>query len=463
MRDDSERILQTLTPALFARTVTKGTREEFRIPDHVAVLDDAIVRAVNSPEGGRLLVSMPPQHGKSNLCSKYTPAWFLGNFPDRNVLLGSYEANFAKSWGRKSRAILDQYGERYFGVELADFPAAANEWATMQGGGMQTAGRNGAFTGKSANLLILDDPFKNWQEADSKLIRDKVFEFYRAAAYTRLAPGATIIIIHTRWHQDDLIGRLLDDNTENWEYIRFQAISDDSKALWPARYSLDELRAKEKTLGSYLWNALYQQSPIPPGGKIFKREWLSKTVESFPAEAYSACRFWDKAGAEPDSDGDWSAGVLMVKHEGLYYVAHVEHGQWSPMERNRIIRSTADNDRSKQIADMQLWIEQEPGNGGKESAQISVQELAEFGPQIDKPFENKVVRARPFAAQCEAGNVRIVRGSWNAKFIDELVNFDKAPHDDMVDAASGAFNKLEQFGRKPGGKVRSVMPALGRR
>lgn len=437
--------------------MTKGQRNQVRLPDHLLTLDRAIVDNIQKPKGGRLLVSMPPRHGKSNETSRYLPPWYIGTFPDRNVILASYEARFAASFGRFGRDTLQRYGEEYFGVQLRDDLTAANEWQTFQGGGMQTAGIGGAMTGKGANLLVIDDPFKNWKEADSQKKRDDVHDWFKSTAYTRLEPNGTIIVIHTRWHEDDLIGRLMKDTEEKWDVIRFPAINDQGQALWPQRFPIERLNKIKASLGSYLWNALYQQSPIPPGGAIFKREWLSQFVDDYPREARSAVRYWDKAGS--DSNGDYSCGVLMVFHDGIYYVADVVHGKWSPFERNKIIYQTAELDKQRKIPDLQLWVEQEPGNGGKESGLISARDLAPFGAQLDHPTTNKVIRARPFSAQCEAGNVRLIRAEWNSGYIDELVHFDKAPHDDRVDGSSGAFNKLVLFARQQGrATIRSSRP-----
>lgn len=180
----------------------------------------------------------------------------------------------------------------------------------------------------------------------------------------------------------------------------------------------------------------------PVAGFIFREPWLSHLVDAAPAKG-RAIRFWDKAGSS--TDGDWSSGVLMIEQEGIYYVADVVRGRWSPGERNRVMLATA------QIDEMRfgrhgfgLWVEQEPGNGGKESAEISVRELARWNVRIDKPTTAKEARAMPLSAQCEAGNVRLVRATWNKAYIEELCAFPGGSHDDQVDASSGAFNKLQE-------------------
>ncbi len=393
----------------------------------------------------RLLVSMPPQHGKSEFCSRYLPAWYLGTNPNKRVILTSYEAEFASSWGAKARGLLQEHGG-LFGVSVDQSSSAKDHW-TIAGhdGGMMTAGCGGPITGKGADLLICDDLLKNHEEAHSKKIRDKAWDWLRSTAYTRLQPNAAVIAIGTRWHEDDPIGRLLvemENGGEMWRVVKFPAVGNDGSALWPARFGLDELAVKRQFLGSYLWSALYQQEPIPDGGGMFKREWF-EIVDTLPAGCQKAVRYWDKAGAEAGSSGDWSAAPRMTRRDGTYFIDDLVHGQWSPFARNEVMLQTAQRDDTDWgRRDLALWVEQEPGNGGKESAEVSTMQLARYGCRIDRPVTAKEVRARPFAAQCEAGNVKLVKGPWNNKLIDELCSFPHGAHDDIVDGCSGAFNKL---------------------
>jgi predicted phage terminase large subunit-like protein len=234
----------------------------------------------------RLIVLTPPRHGKSNLISCYTPAWFLGRHPDRNVLLASYEAEFAATWGRKARDVLEQHGQRFFGIRIRSDSSAASRWQLEDhGGGMATAGVGGPLTGRGANLMIIDDPVKNSEDANSDVIREKQWDWFRSTAYTRLEPGGSIVLVMTRWHDDDLAGRILADPEigPGWEVIRLPAIVEDDdlpdpleravgEALWPERYPVEELAAIRRVLGSYLFSALYQGRPAPAEGNLFKRD-----------------------------------------------------------------------------------------------------------------------------------------------------------------------------------------------
>lgn len=406
---------------------------------------------------GRLILSVPPRHGKSELISKYLPAWFVGTHPGRRVILASYQADFAASWGRKARTLLDEWGADLFGVRVSRDSSAADRWDIEgQGGGMQTAGVGGSITGKGADLLIIDDPVKNYEEAHSERMRESVWDWFTSTAYTRLEPRATVIVIMTRWHEDDLVGRLKDRLAhEGWTDILFPALAGEAdalsrkpgEALWPERFDVPRLLKIKETLGSYQWSALYQQTPRPEDGGLFRREWLSRFVDAVPTHA-KRVRGWDKASTE--GGGDYSAGVLIGDDAGVFYIEDVVRGQWSSGQRNAVILQTAELDQQRVgKRNYAVWVEREGGSGGKESAEISLKELAGFDAHADLVTGDKEARARAFAAQCEAGNVRLVRGAWNQRYIDELCGFPSGTHDDQVDASSLAFNKLILARKRP--------------
>lgn len=435
------------TPALFARTVGR-----FKMAPHLIRISQALVRA-SSVGGARIVLSVPPRHGKSYLVSHHFPAWYLGFYPDRRIILASYEADFAAGWGRKARLLLEQHGS-IFGVKVSADSSAANRW-DIEGreGGMVTAGVGGAITGKGADLLLIDDPVKNYQDAHSETLRETAKNWLTSTAYTRLEPNGSVIIIMTRWHADDLAGWVLRELThENWEELRFPAIAEENdvlgrkpgEALWPARYNAERLRKTEKTLGPYQWSSLYQQRPTPDEGGMFKRAWFTQFIDrdAVPKEA-RFCRYWDKAGTT--NGGDYSVGILMAWHDDIFYVVDEVRGQWSAHTRNKIIEQTAELD-SATTKKYEIGIEQEGGSGGKESAEFSVKQLAGYTVHAERVTGTKEDRARPFSSQCEGGNVKLVRdGSnkrWNREYIEEHCVFPNGTHDDRIDASSGAFNRL---------------------
>jgi predicted phage terminase large subunit-like protein len=211
------------------------------------------------------------------------------------------------------------------------------------------------------------------------------------------------------------------------------------EALCPERFDEKALDEIKTAMGRSFW-ALYQQDPQPLEGDFFKRTWF-KTInqDRVPRRFERILRFWDKAATA--DGGDYTAGVLMGFVEGMYYVLDVVRGQWSTYEREKKIKGTAEIDLEK-WGNRTVWIEQEPGSGGKDSAQATIRNLAGFTARAERPTGKKEVRAEPFAAQAEAGNVCLLRAPWNYGYLDELCSFNHGANDDQVDASSGAFNKL---------------------
>lgn len=232
----------------------------------------------------RLLLATPPRHGKSLLTSHWFPVWVLANWPHKRILLCSYESNLATRWSRMVRNTLMEHGER-LGVEIAQDTKRAQSWGTTAGGGMLAAGVGGAITGWGADVLIVDDPVKNAEEASSDTYREKTDEWWKQTAATRGEPGAFFVGIQTRWHEDDWMGRRIQatkEGEERWRLINFPAIAEDDdalgrdpgEALWPDRYSVRALGHIRKEVGTYAWASLYQQRPMPLGGGTFKRAWF---------------------------------------------------------------------------------------------------------------------------------------------------------------------------------------------
>jgi predicted phage terminase large subunit-like protein len=251
----------------------------------------------------------------------------------------------------------------------------------------------------------------------------------------------------TRWHEDDLAGRILaSEDAPNWHVVNLPALAEENdalgrapgQALWPSRFDEDDLARIRMVLGTPSFAALYQQRPTPPEGGMFKRQWLE--VVGVAPRNCQRVRYWDKAGTS--GNGAYSCGVLMAKDGNeQFYIEDVVRGQWSALERESIIRQTAEID-STRFSGVTTWHEQEPGSGGKESAQATTRNLAGFVVRSETVTGDKETRAMPFAAQCEALNVKLVKAEWNAAYLDELAGFPYGKYKDQVDASSGAFNKL---------------------
>ena len=269
--------LWRVSPAAMARYLSAprpGQPEPYRfeVPRHVRLVSDVICDAV----AGRsrfVIITLPPRHGKSEVVSKWTPLWFLENWPQKHVMICGYGNDFAKTWGRavRNKAVAHQ---EFLSLRLADDSKAADCWNTPQGGGMLAAGIGGSITGRGADLLIVDDPVKNHQEASSIVYRDAVWDWWTSTARTRLHPGGAIIVCMTRWHSDDLVGRLLaqsgkDLAGDQWRVVNLpaEAEADDplgralGAPLWPERYDTAALAQLKASVGAETWAALYQQHP----------------------------------------------------------------------------------------------------------------------------------------------------------------------------------------------------------
>ena len=245
------------------------------------------LEAVERGEIKRLMIFMPPRHGKSMLASEFFPAWYMGRNPDQYVVAATYGQDLADDFGRKVKGQIEDasYQAIFPGVTLLENSRSVRrfhingidggyEHATKQNGAYYAVGVGGPLTGRGAHLLLIDDPVKDRETADSEVFRRRIRDWYTSTAYTRLMPGGRIVVIQTRWHEDDLSGWLLKEHGhEGWDVLSLPALSD-SGALWPAQYPVETLERIQKAVGTRDWSALYQQRPTPESGDYFKREWF---------------------------------------------------------------------------------------------------------------------------------------------------------------------------------------------
>ena len=412
----------------------------------------AVLERVVSGELSRLMIFAPPRHGKSELVSRLFSAYYLYRHPARWVGLNSYAAELAYTLSRNARENYTRAGRALSGAAWG-----VRHWETDRGGGMWAAGVGGPITGKGFHLGIIDDPVKNAEDAASETIRARQWDWYRSTFYTRQEPGAAIVVIQTRWHEDDLSGRLLAHETvepEYWHVVHLPALKEEppaypvtvtlapdnrqpGEALAPARYSADTLAGIMRANGDYYWGALYQQRPRGRDGNMFKREWFP-IVPTAPANARYV-RYWDKAGTA--GGGAYTAGVLLAEHGGAFTICDVIMGQWGADERESVIVQTAAAD-SAAYGHVEIGHEQEPGSGGKESAEATTRRLAGYVVYADRPTGDKALRAEPVASQAAAGNVRMVAAPWNGRLLEILTAFPLGAVRDPVDALSGAFSRL---------------------
>lgn len=396
----------------------------------------------------------PPQFGKSIIISQRFPSWNLGISPLSRVRLACYNLTHAERFSKVNLSIMrGPEFRRSFTSELSSVPekCPADEWSTNARARLLDAnpsfkalGLGSGFTGLGVDTLIIDDPYKNREEALSDATNANIKGWWTDVVLPRLNPETNVVVMFHRWSENDFAGFLM--STGDWEQFRFPAIADG--AVKPApdalgrqegevlteRYSKEYLEAIKLEQGMSFY-ALYQGTPFPPDGSLFKVENI-KTEAASPAEC-KRVRYWDKAATA--SGGDYTAGVRIARDsKGLFWVENVERGQWATDERDNRIRQIAETDG----VEVKVSGEQEPGAAGKDAALAFIRLLAGFSVTCTPSTGNKEVRADPFSAQVNAGNVRLVEGDWNKAFLDELRSFPFGKHDDQVDAASGAFNLL---------------------
>lgn len=401
-----------------------------------------------------LVIRMPPRHGKSELVSHWTPAWFEANFPDKNVLLGSYEATFAASWGRKARDTFNEAANEYGDVLLGRANPdrqAASDWGTTSGGYMATAGVGGPFTGKGFHLGILDDLIKNAEEAQSETYRNKTWEWLTSTFWTRREPEGVMIVIGTPWHRDDYLARLRDWGEPTRE-ICLPALceSEDDplgrkagQALWPARFdekALDSIRIAQ---GPYYWNALYQQRPSQHEeaewpAEYFDGIWVHELPHAFELKALGV----DPSKGKNAKKGDYSAIVFAGTCGGIIYVDSIVER----MPSEKIVR-TVSNQALRYNVDA-VGIE------SVQFQELLCGNLTEYQIQNRLPAVNvvpipstikKEIRIRRLGAWLAQHRIRFVDNPGNRLLVDQLKDFPLGDHDDGPDALEMAIGMLSQI------------------
>ena len=417
----------------------------FLYPVHLEAIEDLLME-VYFGKLDRLLLSCPPRHGKSELISKYFPAWWILHRPKDRIILASYEASFAETWGRKVREIVEEYGQ-YFGVFLRKDSKRASSWETTEGGGMYTAGVGGPITGKGANLLILDDPIKNAEQALSNTYREKTWDWFNSTAYTRIEPGGAVIVMHTRWHEDDLAGRL--GNTGKYLAVNFPAIADQEdtlgrdpgEALWPKRFPVDTLLEIKEQIGSYWFNALYQGRPSPPEGSIIKREWFRHYEDNETPLGGFWIQSWDLTFKDT-KDGSFICGQVWARDGANFYLIDQVRFRGDFVETiDRIKNMVAKYPKTRAV------LVEDKANGPAVISSLK-REIPGIVPVDVKG--SKEARAHAVSPLFESGNVWVPKGKkWLGEYIEEMITFPAASHDDQMDATSQALDYLRSKGRMP--------------
>ena len=422
------------------------------------------LEAVSRGDVDRLMVLMPPGSAKSTYGSVVFPAWWLMQHPSSSIIAASHTADLAEHFGRQVRNLIAE-NEPILGFGLAADNRAAGRWQTTRKGQYFAAGVRGPITGRRADLVVIDDPVKSHAEADSAGLREHVWNWFRSDLTTRLKPRGRIVLIMTRWHVDDLGGRLLTRQAGRWRLIRLPALAEaddplgrpEGAALWPEWEDRAALERKRTEVGERVWAALFQQTPRQSTGGLFNVTRIS-VLEAEPHDVASAkVRAWDLAATEAtEGDPDWTVGLKLQRDEaGRFVVLDIVRLRAGPHDVEQAVANTAAADgRAVPIA-----LAQDPGQAGRAQVAWMIRALAGYQVAASPETGAKETRALPVAAQVDAGNLAIVRSSWNAAFLEELRDFPHGSKDDQVDALSRAFGQLVDG---PAQSRRLSVPLIGR-
>jgi predicted phage terminase large subunit-like protein len=401
----------------------------------------------------RLMILMPPGSAKSTYASVIFPAWWFAQHPHSSIISASHSLSLAKHFSRRVRNLILEK-QNYLGFGISNQQCALDTWTTSVGGNYLSVGVRGAITGRRADLIIIDDPIRSQADAESPRQRDHIWEWFKSDVTTRLKPEGRVVLIMTRWHPDDLGGQLLERTRAEWRVLRLPALAEPDdpihrpigKPLWPEWEDIAALTRKRELIGERAWSALFQQTPLPAGGRLFSVDRL--TVVEPGNGTDNPVRAWDLAATATSgrNDPDWTVGIKLRRDDsGRFLVLDVARIRGTPHQVEELIVSTAQKDGTKVI----VAIPEDPGQAGKSQMSYLTRQLAGYHVITSRETGSKATRAMPLASQVEAGNVAIARADWNRTFLDEMRDFPWGKKDDQVDALVRAFSTLTTRPRPP--------------
>lgn len=405
---------------------------------HLAILD--ALESVSDGTTRRLMLLMPPGSAKSTYASRLFPAWWFARHPQSAVIAASHTLALSAHFGRGVRGLIEEHAKQLC-VRVRGDARAAGGFLTESGGEYFAVGVNGAVTGRRADLALVDDPVRSMTEAESYSAREHLWGWFGSELVTRLKPAGRIVLVMTRWHVDDLAGRLIGQG--GWSVLRLPALAElgdplgrtPGEALWPAWEGRTELLEKQAMLGERQFSTLFQQAPLEAAGRMFDPR-LLRVVDVVPDG--TAVRAWDLAATDESMGGnpDWTVGLKLVRTEaGALCIDDVVRFRRGPAAVAEGIRSAAERDG----VGVAIGLPQDPGQAGRAHVMYLVRELVGYRVMAGPETGEKSVRAQSVVAQLEGGNLSMRRAAWNGAFLDELAQFPHGAKDDQVDALSRAF------------------------
>lgn len=440
--------------------------------------------AVARGESPRLMLFMPPRHGKSEICSRLFPAWHLGKYPDHEFIACSYSETLALDFSRKVQEVIEAEDyEAMFETRIKRHVSSMERWETTAHGAYTAAGVGGPITGRGAHVLVIDDPIKNREDAESATHRQKIKDWYTSTAYSRLMPGGGVLIIQTRWHDDDLAGWLITEmqkaekamaetgewpeDADRWEIVSYPAIAvEDEKyrkkgeALHPARYPLSALLKIRRTLGGEKgrdWNALYQQNPVPDTGEYFTKEMIREYTFGAAPSGISIITACDLAISKEDHANYTVFITAGVDEKDDIYVLDARRGRWDSMEIVDELINVYRTWKPQLIGIEKTHVEQSIGPFLEK--RIREEKLWSMVTEPLPPGKrDKELRARPIQGRMRQGKVFFpAEAPWMEWLRSELLRFPSSPMDDGVDALAwiGQMLNMVQYSPPPKQKIKS--------
>lgn len=400
-------------------------------------------------EFNKLCVAMPPRHSKSSMVTLAFPAWLIFQNPDLKILIVNAEAGLSENFGIRLRELIKTYGS-IANVYLSDVKHSSTHLmfedknGKLYQGSIRLVGASGSITGQDADYLIIDDPYKGVDDITPTLLAKKI-EWFKTIILQRLEPHSKLIILHTRWHSEDLQGYLKEHHHKDYKFIEFSAIKDDGTPLWPQRYSREYLEEQEKAMGERLFQSLYQQKPLDDTGDFFKLEHIhwNESLSDYD----KVCRAWDIASSDSinGDKNDSTCGIKAYRYNDKFYITDMVHGQFGEKTKDTIQNQTIiDGVEVHQI------IETGVAAAGKLLFQEWQDQLKGYIVEQAVPVKSKVDRATPLKNAIYDKKVIVNLSDANRdKFIQEFRSFPNGHHDDIVDAVAHGYNYLFRQEQKP--------------
>jgi predicted phage terminase large subunit-like protein len=419
-------------------------------PHHLKLIE--IFEEIARGEKKRVIVNIAPRHGKSELISYLAPAWFLGKYPHKKVIMGSHTADLAVQFGRRVRNLVgsESYRNIFPQIELQSDSKSASRWGTNFNGEYFAIGVGGALAGRGADLFIIDDPHS---EQDAKTGKPEVFlpawEWFQSGPLQRLMPGGAIIVVMTRWSKLDLTGQIVmqmdrNEDVDKWEVVEFPAIKDDGTALWPEFWDVDELLAKKAAIDIRYWNAQYMQQPTSEEGALIKREWWNIWEEENPPQCEFTIMSLDSA-QEANNRSDYNALTTW----GVFF--NEETDNFAIILLNSIKKRLEYPDLKALV--LKEYKEWEPDVfivEKKSSGSVLYQEFRRMGIPAQEftpgKGQDKISRVNAVSTLFQGGIVFAPDRRWAKEVIEECNDFPSGQNDDLVDSTTLALLRFRQGG-----------------